>query len=118
MLVGVFLKRSIDMVVAFLAVLKAGAAYVPLDVSYPKERIAFMIADTATPIVVTSRDLAPSLPESSAATVAIERDDAAADRTGVAAVPDVDVTGENLAYVIYTSGSTGQPKGASIPQRR
>ncbi|HKA01592.1 MAG TPA: non-ribosomal peptide synthetase, partial [Candidatus Solibacter sp.] len=115
-MVGVFLERSVDMVVALLAVLKAGGAYVPLDVTYPKERLAFMIADTGTPIVLTVGELVRRLPPSPATTFCIDRDGVVFAQAS-STKPGVTVTGDDLAYVMYTSGSTGRPKGTCIPHR-
>ncbi|MEA3209793.1 MAG: hypothetical protein QOE70_2850 [Chthoniobacter sp.] len=111
MMVGVFLARSIEMIVAVLAVLKAGAAYVPMDPAYPAERLGFMIEDAAMPAIVTRRSLVESLPAHQARLVCLdEKGDAATD-------PGTPARAEDLAYVIFTSGSTGRPKGVQIPHR-
>jgi amino acid adenylation domain-containing protein len=114
-LVGVALDRSLDLVVTILAVLKAGGAYLPLDLTYPVDRVAFMVSDTQVPIVVTTRRDAPQLPPD--ARVLCLDDPAAA----LFATEDGDVelraAAEHLAYVMYTSGSTGRPKGVAIPNR-
>lgn len=112
-LVGVCLERSIEMIVAILAILKAGGAYVPLDPTYPQERLAFMLADSATPVVLTQSRLLANLPDSPARTVCLDADRPA----WLAEAPDNPATNilpANLAYVIYTSGSTGRPKGTAI----
>ena len=115
-LVGVCLPRTSDMVTAILAVLKTGAAYVALDPAYPRERIAFMVADAAMPIVVTHSAVAAHIPEDGAALVTLD-----ADRAAIAAAPasppGVVIPSDALAYVIYTSGSTGRPKGIQIEHR-
>jgi amino acid adenylation domain-containing protein len=112
-LVGVFLDRGPDMVTALLAILIAGAAYVPLDPDYPPERLAYMLADTAAPLVITQRELAGQLPDGPAARLILDEQ-----RDQVAAfppVPPAPLAGPgDLAYVIYTSGSTGKPKGVMI----
>jgi amino acid adenylation domain-containing protein len=111
--VGLVLERSIDMIVAILGVLKAGGAYLPLDPAYPQERLAFMLADTQAPVVLTHKKLADSLPRHEAKTVFIDAEwDVIAneDRTS----PNVGTVPKNLAYVIYTSGSTGVPKGVPV----
>ncbi|HWE64696.1 MAG TPA: amino acid adenylation domain-containing protein, partial [Chloroflexota bacterium] len=117
-LVAVYLPRSLDLVVALLAILKAGGAYVPLDPAYPQERLAFMLAETAAPVVLTHRHLQPGLPPSPARTLCLDGADERAlladqPTTEPAVCGDVDA----LAYVIYTSGSTGQPKGVQITHR-
>ncbi|HEX4965432.1 MAG TPA: amino acid adenylation domain-containing protein [Thermoanaerobaculia bacterium] len=111
--VGLCLERSCDMVVAILAALKAGAAYVPLDPAYPRERLAFLLADSRPPVVLTQEAL--SLPETPAQTrvVVLDRDHAEIDRED-ASDPEVPVTAGHAAYVIYTSGSTGRPKGVVV----
>lgn len=113
-MVGLFLERRPRMLVALLGALKAGAAYVPLDPSYPAERIGFMLEDSAAPVVVTERALVAELPAGSHAVLTIEdalESDAQAAAGGAVAGAD------DIAYVIFTSGSTGRPKGVRIPHR-
>lgn len=112
--VGIHLSRSTGMVVAALGVLKSGAAYVPLDPSYPFDRIAFMMEDSAIPLLVTEQALLDELPATDAMPICIddnEEFEIAAGETATSAGPD------NLAYVIYTSGSTGRPKGVMVDHR-
>jgi amino acid adenylation domain-containing protein len=111
-LAGVLLERSMEMVVSLLGILKAGGAYLPLDPSYPAERLAFMITDSQVPVLLTLRKYKESLPAQTAARVICLDDSADALATRDQVNPNVAVNGENLAYVIYTSGSTGRPKGA------
>jgi len=110
-LIGVFLERSFEMVVALLAVLKAGAAYVPIDPEYPSDRIAFMISDSNCPVLLTVEHLRDRLPPVGCVVV-----DLKSDWNQIAQESDCDLasstTEKNLAYMIYTSGSTGLPKGA------
>jgi amino acid adenylation domain-containing protein len=114
--VGVVLERSIDMIVAILGVLKAGGAYLPLDPAYPQDRLAFMLADTQAPIVLTHKKLADSLPRHDAKTVFIDAEwDVIASED--CTPPNVRTVPKNLAYVIYTSGSTGVPKGVLVSHR-
>jgi amino acid adenylation domain-containing protein len=113
-LVGVCAERSFELVVALLGVLKAGGAYVPLDPEYPADRLAFMLADAAAPVVLTQARLRDALP--GAATVLVLDDPAETagqpgDEPTAAASPD------DPAYVIYTSGSTGRPKGVPNAHR-
>jgi amino acid adenylation domain-containing protein len=114
--VGIFMERSAEMVAAMLGVLKAGAAYLPLDTAHPESRLAFMIADSETPIILTQSDLAAKLPATDAQIVSVDHrpDNADPHQCTFAAPP---VSGENLAYIMYTSGSTGQPKGVCVPHR-
>ncbi|WP_158839338.1 non-ribosomal peptide synthase/polyketide synthase [Saccharothrix deserti] len=96
-LVALRFPRSLDLVVAVLGVLKAGAAYLPLDVSYPADRVSYMIGDSQP---TTTLDSLPDL----------------SDRSGLPVdAPDVPLRPDNAAYVIYTSGSTGRPKGVVVP---
>ncbi|WP_394540544.1 non-ribosomal peptide synthase/polyketide synthase [Lysobacter enzymogenes] len=120
--VAVALPRSTELVVALLAVLKAGAVYLPLDVDYPAERLAYMLADAAPAIVITRRDAIPAAPDNAlllddaALREALENaadDDAAAGR---ALRPELRL--DHPAYVIYTSGSTGRPKGVVVSHRQ
>ena len=114
-LVGVALDRSLDLVVTILGVLKAGGAYLPLDLTYPVDRVAFMLSDTQVPIVVTTRRDAPQLPPEAPVLCL----DDPADALFAAEDGDVALHAEagHLAYVMYTSGSTGRPKGVAIPNR-
>ncbi|MGH3486992.1 MAG: amino acid adenylation domain-containing protein [Actinopolymorphaceae bacterium] len=128
-LVGVAIPRSLDLVVALLAVHKTGAAYLPLDVDYPADRLAFMIADAAPVAVLTSVDVADPLPASGVPVLAVEAPPVAAGsgtetagRVDEASSPDPGLgTGgprpDHPAYVIYTSGSTGRPKGVVVTHR-
>ncbi|MBI2525900.1 MAG: amino acid adenylation domain-containing protein [Candidatus Rokubacteria bacterium] len=115
-LVGVWLERSLEMVVAVLGILKAGGAYLPLDPTYPPERLRFMLEDAAPAVLLTQHGLADGLAGSGARLLCLD-----ADREAVAAQSsaplDAGAGPHNLAYVIYTSGSTGRPKGVMIPHR-
>jgi amino acid adenylation domain-containing protein len=110
--VGVCLERGADLVVALLGVLRAGAAYVPLDPGYPAERLGFMAADAQVAALVTQDGLAagvaPGVPRVAVASTGV---DDAGGFVGPAVGPD------ELAYVVYTSGSTGRPKGVMVPHR-
>jgi amino acid adenylation domain-containing protein len=111
--VGVCLDRGAEMVVAVLAVQKAGAAYVPLDPTYPRERIRAVLDDTAMPLVVADERTAADLPRGRWHPVLVDRESA-----GIAALPGGDlgleIHPEQLAYILHTSGSTGRPKGVQI----
>jgi amino acid adenylation domain-containing protein len=110
--VCVLLESSPEMVVSVLAVLKAGGAYVPLDPAYPRERLAYMISDSAAPVVITRRrDIVPR--DCAARVLALDEDwDSIAVESE--ANPPAAAQAGNLAYVIYTSGSTGRPKGVCV----
>jgi amino acid adenylation domain-containing protein len=112
--VGVLAERSLEMVVGLLAVLEAGGAYLPLDPSYPAERLAYMLADAAAPVLLAQQRLLAKLPDHGAAVVAL---DGAAVAAGPAAPAGAAVAADHLAYVIYTSGSTGRPKGTMNTHR-
>jgi amino acid adenylation domain-containing protein len=115
-LVGICVERSIEMVVGLLGILKAGGVYVPLDPSYPAERLSYLLSDAGVQVLLTQNNLLSTLPSHSAQVVYLDTDW----RVIESHSQDNLVTGvtpENLAYVIYTSGSTGQPKGVTIPQR-
>ncbi len=114
-LVGIFYERSIELIVALVGVLKAGAAYVPLDPAYPPDRIAFMLHDSAVRLVLADSRLHDLLPTFGGSIVTIEQ--LTADATTVPQPALVGASPEDLAYVIYTSGSTGEPKGAMLPHR-
>jgi amino acid adenylation domain-containing protein len=120
---GLYTTRSIDMIVGMLAILKAGAAYLPLDPDYPIERIKYMLADSEAILVVTQKVLAEDLPS--------DLDKVLLDDPGLlsggllsgpaassaAAAPAIAHSADDLAYVIYTSGSTGKPKGVLIEHK-
>ncbi|MCX4993665.1 amino acid adenylation domain-containing protein [Streptomyces sp. NBC_00568] len=118
-LVAVALPRSADLVISLLAVLKAGAAYVPVDVEYPAERVAFMLSDAAPALVLTAAEISSRLPVGAPVLVL----DDATTVTELAHVSSMPLTeteqpmplrAEHPAYVIYTSGSTGTPKGVVV----
>jgi amino acid adenylation domain-containing protein len=114
--VGICLERSPDLVVALLAVLKAGAAYVPLDPAYPPARLAQIVGDARPVVVLTTRTAEARLPEGAAAVLRLDAEAASIGRhpdTPAAPAPSLD----DLAYVIYTSGSTGRPKGVQVRHR-
>jgi amino acid adenylation domain-containing protein len=115
-LVGVFVERSLDMIIGLLGVLKAGGAYVPMDPTYPMERIQFVLGDAEVPILLTQEKLAPNVPSSSAQIIQLDTDWSVIEAEGTEA-PETSITSKELAYVIYTSGSTGQPKGVEIQHR-
>lgn len=120
-LCALFVPRSLEMIIGILAALKAGAAYVPVDVTYPAERVRFMLDDARPRVVLTRNDAATVLPQYDGRVICIDDDtkDAAEDNAednGDELSRDV-VTPDDLAYVIYTSGSTGQPKGVQIRHR-
>jgi amino acid adenylation domain-containing protein len=115
-LVGICMDRSPEMIVALLGVMKAGAAYVPIDPNYPAERIEFMLSDSAAPIVLTQAKLKSQIPglhtaERKVICLYEDWNQIVGENNQSAAVS---VRPDNLAYVIYTSGSTGRPKGVMV----
>lgn len=112
-LVALCLERSPELIVGALAVLKSGAAYVPLDPSYPPDRLTFMLNDSQSPVLLTRWYSGRALPPGRWQIVDLDLD-AEKIASYAAEAPKVDLKLEELAYVIYTSGSTGQPKGAQI----
>ena len=114
--VGVFLDRSLEMVVSLLGILKAGGAYLPLDPAYPRERLAFMLRDAGVRVVITTQHLRSWLPGFDGEVI-----DWSQQREMILAESPAPVkshvSGENAAYVIYTSGSTGQPKAVVSTHR-
>ncbi|NER51477.1 MAG: amino acid adenylation domain-containing protein, partial [Symploca sp. SIO1A3] len=113
---GICVKRSLSMAIAILGTLKAGAAYVPLDASYPSERLAYMITDAQVSVLLTQESLETSLPQHQAQVVCLDRDWSGIEEFSTANLSS-EVTPENLGYIIYTSGSTGKPKGVAMSQR-
>ncbi|MFP5273889.1 amino acid adenylation domain-containing protein [Coleofasciculus sp.] len=115
-LVGICVERSLEMIVGLLGILKAGGAYVPLDPTYPSERLAFMLEDSAVPVLLTQQRLVNRLPQHEAQVVCLDTQwEAIAQENSENAACGVNAS--NLAYVIYTSGSTGKPKGVTIQHR-
>ncbi|WP_122859564.1 non-ribosomal peptide synthetase, partial [Pseudomonas viridiflava] len=112
--VAVMARRGLDTLVAMLAVLKAGAGYVPVDPSHPDERIAYLLSDSAPKVVLTQQALLARVPELAAPVIAFDQPTwpERLDNPQVAGL-----TSAKLAYVIYTSGSTGQPKGVMVEHR-
>ena len=108
-LIGLCVERNLGMVIGILGILKAGAAYLPIDLSYPPERVAFMLEDARVPVLLSQRSLQASLPKHHGAIVFLDDVNRGVDET-----PNSGVKAKNLAYVIYTSGSTGKPKGCQI----
>src|SRR6266404_1403244 len=113
-IVGMYLERSVDVIVCMLGILKAGGTYLPLDLAAPQERIAFMLNDAGACVLLTDSALQDRLPQSQARVVYLDRDTQAIANLPQTA-PGSDVSGQQLAYVMYTSGSTGRPKGVCIP---
>ncbi|HEY1271032.1 MAG TPA: amino acid adenylation domain-containing protein, partial [Terriglobales bacterium] len=112
-LVGMYMDRSLDMVVAILAIVKAGGAYLPLDPAYPPDRLAFMLDDSKPPVLLTQERMRKDVPPCTAEVVCVDSQwDSIAKESNQN--PSTGVRPQNLAYVIYTSGSTGKPKGAQI----
>jgi amino acid adenylation domain-containing protein len=112
-LVVLCMERSLGLVVGALGVLKTGAAYVPLDPSWPADRLLFMLRDSGTDLVITQQNVAARLPQGKWRTVHLDLDVKQIAGHPVSFTPAA-VKSEDLAYVIYTSGSTGQPKGVQI----
>ncbi len=111
--VGLFMERSLAMLVGIIGIQKAGGAYVPLDAAYPAERIALILQDTQTPVIVTQADIAGQLPATMAEIIKLDNRFLNLDEFATA-VPETTVTLDDLAYIIYTSGSTGTPKGVMV----
>ncbi|MCP4573626.1 MAG: amino acid adenylation domain-containing protein, partial [bacterium] len=114
--VGLSVERSIELIVATLGIVKAGGVYVPLDPTYPDERLAFMVDDSGAAVVLSDQKMAERLRDLGVESIALDREWPA-----ISACPATDPVvvagGGNLAYVIYTSGSTGRAKGVAVPQR-
>ncbi len=111
--VAICLDRSPEMVVAVLATLKSGAAYVPLDPAYPQARLHTMLADAAPAVLVTTEPISASLPPHAARPIFMDKEVPSADLTASPGI-NVEVGPSDIAYVIYTSGSTGKPKGCLV----
>ncbi|WLH87703.1 amino acid adenylation domain-containing protein [Pseudomonas sp. FP2338] len=111
--VAIAMPRGAEIMVAFLAVLKAGGVYVPLDIEYPRDRLLYMMQDSRAKLLLSHSSALAQLPLAAGLdTLAIDRTE---DWTGYSdTAPSVNLDGDNLAYVIYTSGSTGMPKGVAV----
>lgn len=109
--VGICMTRSLNLLAALLGILKAGAAYVPMDPAYPRERIEFMLADANAPVLVTETLLAGTIPTGNATVICCDAPNGNSLPAKSAVAP------HHLAYVIYTSGSTGNPKGVMVEHR-
>jgi len=118
-LVAIGMERSIDMIVGLLGILKSGAAYLPIDPAYPKDRLEFMLQDAQPKALLTSSASRSGLPSSEDATILlIDEEDDDVDASVVATLQALAPSdGDALAYVIYTSGSTGRPKGCQVTHR-
>ena len=112
--VGICVERSFEAIIAFLAVLKAGAACLPLDPDYPKDRLAFMLEDGGVRVVLLDERFRGRMPATQARIVHLNN---LVETSGSTRNPQIAVSPDNLAYVIYTSGSTGKPKGVEVTHR-
>ena len=115
-LVGICVERSLEMIVGLLGILKAGAAYVPLDPHYPADRLRFMLEDANAQLVLTQKSLLNLIPESPVPVFCLDTDWPIVSKLRDDN-PTATTAAENLAYIIYTSGSTGWPKGVAIQHR-
>ncbi|MEH2283675.1 MAG: amino acid adenylation domain-containing protein [Nostoc sp.] len=115
-LVGICVERSLYMIIGLLGILKAGGGYIPLDPSYPKERLAYMLEDSQPRVLLTQQQLVETLPTHKAEVICLNSDwELIAQHSKHN--PNSHLSSDNLAYIIYTSGSTGQPKGAMNTHR-
>ncbi len=116
-LVGLCIERSPETIVAMLAILKAGAAYVPFDAAYPAERLEFMIADTNVSVMLTQKSFASSVAGNRNISTIFVDEASPESLTGDEQNPHSPAAASSLAYVMYTSGSTGRPKGVMVENR-
>ncbi|MBW4493511.1 MAG: amino acid adenylation domain-containing protein [Oscillatoria princeps RMCB-10] len=115
-IVGLYVERSLEMIVGMLGILKAGGAYLPLDPAYSKERLNFMLSDAGVPVLLTQSKLRAELPAEGARVICLDTEWQTVERESQEN-PQPKATADSLAYVIYTSGSTGKPKGVMISHR-
>ncbi|MCJ8270001.1 MAG: amino acid adenylation domain-containing protein, partial [Psychrosphaera sp.] len=116
-LIGLYFDRSIDMVVSIIAVLKAGAAYVPLAPDAPRQRVEYMLADTGLVLLLSQRHYQQRLlqwTDSNVGVIAVDDPDILVSQSMIDVMPSASLEPASLAYVIYTSGTTGQPKGVMV----
>jgi amino acid adenylation domain-containing protein len=114
--VALCVERSVHMMVGLLAILKAGATYIPLDPAYPAARLAQIIEDSRAPVLVTQEKLRATIPGNVARVVCLDSESSKISRESTDR-PRIEISGDQLAYLIYTSGSTGTPKGVQVPHR-
>lgn len=114
--VALVIERSLEMVVGLLGIMKAGGAYIPVDPAYPSDRVAYMLEDSQSKIILTEEGLLDGLPTNTASVLCLDRDWPQIAAESNAAAPAT-AQAEDLAYIIYTSGSTGRPKGVELPHR-
>src|SRR5581483_4186962 len=114
--VGIFVERSLAMMIGLLGIQKSGASYVPLDPAYPAERLRLIVDDAQLPVIVTQASLVSGLPAHAAEVICLDRDwNQIASQSSTN--PQSGASPEDLVYVIFTSGSTGRPKGVQVPHR-
>ncbi|MEO8666272.1 MAG: amino acid adenylation domain-containing protein, partial [Ignavibacteria bacterium] len=108
---GVYLERSVEMIVALLGIIKAGGAYVPIDPTYPNERVEYMIQDSGVNIILSKKEFSNQLSDKDIKIILLD-DDIGQINNETSGLKKMNISPDNLAYMIYTSGSTGKPKGA------
>ncbi len=113
--IGICIERSLDMLVGLLAILKTGSAYVPMDPSFPAERIGYMTEDTQTPVILANEQTLSLLSGIQTTILNVDSDDEEFAQGTNSEISDV--SSENLAYVMFTSGSTGRPKGVQVTHK-
>jgi len=114
--VGIFMDRSMEMVLGVLAVIQAGGAYIPIESEYPAARISYILSDCGASLILTLSDVMDRLPAFDGEIIVLDKDHDTLDKYPDIK-PETTVTGDDLVYVIYTSGSTGEPKGIEIEHR-
>jgi amino acid adenylation domain-containing protein len=115
-MVAISVERSLEMLVSLLAIWKAGAAYIPLDPGYPRERLSYILQQTSTPILITQSNLVSRLPVFDTRLICLDRDAVLVARE-LQTAPNLPCDSQSNAYVIFTSGSTGKPKGVEVTHR-
>lgn len=115
--IGVYLDRSLNMIMVILGILKSGAAYVPIDSSYPQDRIDYILDNSEAEIVITTKQLSKKVSKNKTDILIMENIEHILENTSAVLKSKVKIIPENLAYVIYTSGSTGRPKGVLVEHK-